>query len=93
MLVSAVDASSEIVDGVAAAGGMVATVEYMEKVSQGQMRLLTASTTAEWESVAKSAGAGEHPSPLSAKREQYWSEDRTPKLRRLQSEPPSPAQG
>ena len=84
------DASSESVNGVAAAGGMVATVEYMQKVSEDQVRLLTASMTAEWESVAKSADAGARPSPLSAKREAYWSEERPPKLKRPQSEQMSP---
>ena len=73
-----------------AAEGMVATVEHMQKVSLDEARRLMVSMNAEWKSVLTVADAGAYPSPLSAKGEPYWSEQRTPKLRRLQSEPTSP---
>ena len=73
-----------------AAEGMVATVEHMQKVSLDEARRLMVSMNAEWKSVLTVADAGAYPSPLSAKEEPYWSEQRTPKLRRLQSEPTSP---
>ena len=90
VLVSAVDGNSGHVAGAAAAPGMVVSVEHMQKVSQDEARRLTASMSAEWKSVSTVADAAALPSPLSAKGEPYWSEDRAAKLRRLQSEPTSP---
>ena len=89
VLVSAVDGNSGHVAGAAAALGMVVSVEHMQKVSQDEARRLTASMSAECKLVSKVADAAALPSPLSAKGEPYWSEDRAEKLRRLQSEPTS----
>ena len=69
---------------------MVAEVEHMQKVSQDEVRRLTASMGAEWKYVALAADSGALPSPLSARGQPYWSEERAATLRRLQSEPTSP---
>ena len=87
VLVSAVDGN---VAGGPIGGGMVVTVEHMQKVSQDQAAKLKVSMGAEWKSIAVAADAQAFPSPLSAKGQPYWSEERAAKLRRLQSEPTSP---
>ena len=69
---------------------MVVTVEHMQKVSQDEAKKLKVSMGAEWKSIAVAADAQAFPSPLSAKGQPYWSEERAAKLRRLQSEPTSP---
>ena len=71
----------------------VVTVEHMCKVSQGDKDALTLSMGLEWKSVLHDMEATATLSatpPLSAKAEEYWSEKRTPKVRRMQSEPQSP---
>ena len=70
--------------------GMVATVEYIQKVTQDEVGRLEVSMNAEWKPALTVAGAGALLSPISAKEDPYWSEERAPKLRRLQSEPTSP---
>ena len=87
VLVSAVDGN---VDGGPIGGGMVVTVEHIQKVSQNQAAKLKVSMGTAWKSIAVAADAQAFPSPLSAKGQPYWSEERAAKLRRLQSEPTSP---
>ena len=87
VLVSAVDGN---VAGGPIGDGMVVTVEHMQKVSQDEACQLKVSMGAEWKYIAVAADAQAFPSPLSAKGQPYWSEERAAKLRRLQSEPTSP---
>mgnify|MGYP000220296305 FL=1 len=84
------DASLGNVAGGSVRDGMAVTVEHMQKVSQDEARQLKDSMGAEWKSIAVAADAQAFPSPLSAKGQPYWSEERAAKLRRLQSEPTSP---
>ena len=69
------------------------SVEHMQKVSQDEKTALVASMGLEWKSVLQdvpdTTSMAETP-PVSSKQEEYWSEQRTPKVRRMQSEPQSP---
>ena len=71
----------------------VVSVEHMQKVSQDEKAALVASMGLEWKSVLQdvpdTTSMAETP-PVSSKQEEYWSEQRTPKVRRMQSEPQSP---
>ena len=71
----------------------VVTVEHMQKVSEDQKGALVTSMGQEWKSVLtnemREGQVTESPA-ASSKTAEYWSEERAPKLRRLQSEPQSP---
>ena len=69
------------------------TVEHMQKVSKDEKTLLVQSLGQEWKSVLTDVSSGldgNRASPVSSKSEGYWSSERTPKVRRLVSEPQSP---
>ena len=71
-----------------------ATTEHVVKVSKDEVLALQKSMAAEWQAILTSTQPGSTPaaSPMSTKQvdRSYWSEERQPKLRRLQSEPQSP---
>ena len=67
------------------------TVEYMQKISKDEKNALTLSMNLEWKSVlTKMADLESSPERVSSRAEEYWSAERTPKVRRIQSEPQSP---
>ena len=71
-----------------------ATIEHVVKLSKDEVLALQKSMAAEWKAILTSPQPGSSPaaSPMSTKQvdSSYWSEERQPKLRRLQSEPRSP---
>ena len=69
----------------------VFTIEHMTKLSKDEMATLSQSLMREWTAIlTSSTGAVASPARRSASKEEYWSVERTPKVRRLASEPQSP---
>ena len=71
-----------------------ATIEHVVKLSKDEVLALQKSMAAEWKAILTRPQPGSSPaaSPMSTKQvdSSYWSEERQPKLRRIQSEPQSP---
>ena len=69
----------------------VVTVEHMHKITKDEQRALTLSMALEWKSVLGNvADTATSPGRVSSRTDEYWSAERTPKMRRIQSEPQSP---
>ncbi len=69
---------------------IVATVEHMRKLGEQEKAAALQSFAEEWSGALTPASDGEAHAFTSPKKAEYWSEERTPKVRRIQSEPQSP---